>query len=483
MKFYVIAVSILLMMVAHAHELSVINKDGLVELDCIRPTLKNNLSDVKVYCLNDDDIAIIEQENKQGLMDKNGRLISAIIYDDIFFLGDGVAKVKQDDKFGLLDIKTGKELTPIYFDDMALLHQNRIAVKSNKNWGYIDKKGRLVIALKYGSAFGFENGLAKVHNHGSLLDDTLKVGLVDLSGKEIFTPTYQSIHVMDDKVLFNTSSNLDGVADLNGNIIIEPEYVNISGFHDGYARFSMLNHELYGYLDETGQEVIEPQYQYAQHPHLLGDKMIFVVGKNINNNIHWGAVDKHNNTIIDFNYRKLSPQFGENIIIATNHQGKKLLLNYYGEPITTDVYDNIIGFSHGVSEYINNGKIGLINAQGIEITPTIYDGIKHEYNHDNKIFYGYGVRQGNKNGFLNPEGKQVLPIIYDEISNFHNGNLYLKQGNHYGIANILTGSIIVSPSYDDFRPLANGYTKAKQHNTWYLISPQGKNLGKTSAPK
>lgn len=459
-------------------KLDVIYKDGLAELDCVRPA-HALVGDVSISCAIDG-VHLVSQDSAHGkqeaLMNQKGDVISAW-YEDISFVGDGLIKAKKHHQYTLLTT-TGKVLTPTAYDDMGLLSDNRIAVKMGENWGYIDKTGTVVIPPKYGLAFGFEDGLAMVYNHGSLSDDTLLVGLVNLEGKEVFPLSYRSLHVMGDKVVFGTKSRLDGVADRHGRTLIEPKYANIGGFSHGHAIMSLLPNDLYGYINDKGQEVISPQYFKAKEPHQLDGKLVFVVAKKAHNQSMWGVVDKNNRTLIDFNYSNLKPT--QNVIIATNQDYHTLLLDSQGKALTP-VYDDIVGFTEGVGEYVKNHKTGLIGIDGKTLTEAIYDGIRPEFDSTNKSLIGFLVTQNHKQGLISPQGQIWLEAVYDDIMNFQNGVFYLKQQGRYGIAT-LQGKILVAPTYEDIRPLSGGHTKAKQDGQWYLLDPTGICLGKSRAP-
>jgi hypothetical protein len=126
-----------------------------------------------------------------------------------------------------------------------------------------------------------------------------------------------------------------------------------------------------------------------------------------------------------------------------------ILLPYLG--IAQGKYDYIEGFSAGIrgfkdgfSVVIKNGKRGLIDKNGLEILPCIYDN----------YFYGfkYGllkVEKNNKWGYVNTKGEEVIPIVYDVdgCSDFFNNIAVVKINGKYGCINT-KGKIIISPIYD-----------------------------------
>ena len=488
---FIISTLFLFNLNAYANPLSVVYQDGLVEYTCHKPTPTNpDLQNAAITCLFHDNgnIAEIAHQGKVGLINKDGNLITKIKYDKIESYHDNLtAQVKLNDKYGLINTKTGKELTPIHFDKMHSFSQNRMAVSLHGKSGYIDGTGQMVITPKYGNAYNFENGLAIVSNNKNAKDGTYRMGVIDLSGKEIAPPIYRYISFSDDNLIyFSDELKYFGVMNNQGNIIINPAYPDMGIFNHGFATVS-LTRDLKGYINESDQEIITPQYQNAKTPAKIGNKIIFIVAKNSKHGLLYGAIDKDSNILIDFNYHNLNVYEPADIIVATDKNNNKLLLNHEFKPITEAIYHDFIYFDKNTSVYNKNGKYGFIHLDGKEITQPLFEGIKLIYSQKytqykaHTTHYGYAVRIGDKWGFYSMDGKSLLPIVYDDIINWNDDNLFIKKDNRYGKSDS-SGNIITPPVYENYRPLTHGYLKAKIDNTWYLISPTGENLGKTSKP-
>lgn len=475
----------------HANPSSVVYQDGLAEYACHKPAITDpKLQNATVSCLFHDDgnIAQIKHQDKFGLINKDGKLISDIRYDDISSYDDEhhTALVQIDDKYGLISTKTGKELTAVHFDKMHLFSQNRMAVSLHGKLGYIDSIGNMVIVPKYGNAYRFEDGLAIVSNDGNVKDDTYRMGVIDTTGKEILPPIYKSVSINDNLIYFADEAGYHGVMDSQGNIIIKPEYPHMDSFRHGFAVVALMR-DLNGYIDETGKEVIPPQYLYAKTPVKIADKVLFIVAKRQGNKWQFGVVDKDNRVLIDFIYDHLIGIEKSNIIIA-NQDNHQLILNHEFKPISPHLYDDIIAFDKEIGIYQKDNKYGFIKTDGKHITEPIFDDIKPLYSQRYALskahttYYGYKVCVGDKWGFVDLYGKELLPVVYDEIVNWNDNHLFIKQNHRYGRANS-QGNIITPPVYEQYRPLNDGYIKAKMDDTWYLIDPTGNNLGKTSSPR
>ena len=93
-------------------------------------------------------LARVKQDNKWGFVDKSGRLVVPCIYDFCDDFEDGLARVKQSDKWGFID-KTGKEEIPCKFELCHEFREGFANIKLNEKWGFVDKTGRITILCKY----------------------------------------------------------------------------------------------------------------------------------------------------------------------------------------------------------------------------------------------------------------------------------------------------------------------------------------------
>ena len=166
-------------------------------------------------------------------------------------------------------------------------------------WGYINTSGQWVIAPQYAQAYPFVDNVATVQlytNEWQLIDKSGAVIAQFPSDIEVFEPLRPTVYpecgldssgctIFDGMIIIvkdgdndgffsNTGVDLFGYADVAGNIVVEPQYLDVGAFGDGLApvdvgrsetngsgKTVMLSHE--GYIDKTGKMVIEPQFSYA----------------------------------------------------------------------------------------------------------------------------------------------------------------------------------------------------------------------------
>ncbi len=120
--------------------------------------------------------AISKPGSKLGYIDSKGNEITPLKYDDASDFRNGVAIVKINNSFCLID-RTGKEVSPMY-DEVLSRSEGKIVVRRGDSYGYFDTSGMELIAPKYQRVSFFLNGLAVVFK------DQLHTFYVDLKGRE-----------------------------------------------------------------------------------------------------------------------------------------------------------------------------------------------------------------------------------------------------------------------------------------------------------
>ncbi|MBR5334346.1 MAG: WG repeat-containing protein, partial [Alistipes sp.] len=92
--------------------------------------------------LADDEFEIIRANNKCiCLIRQTGEVVVPVKYDWIGGFNDGLAKVKLNGKYGLID-KTGKEITPVKYGKIYDFREGLAGVELNGKYGFIDKTGK-----------------------------------------------------------------------------------------------------------------------------------------------------------------------------------------------------------------------------------------------------------------------------------------------------------------------------------------------------
>ena len=239
---------------------------------------------------------------------------------------------------------------------------------------------------------------------------------------------YQECKIVSPEYAIVGSGEKKGVVDYNGNIVLPIKYRKIEDFSDGMAVVQDENHK-YGYVDNNFKIVTPCIYTNATD-YING---LAVVSENNDNSKFIdkeGQIDQVSTKLLKCFPTRYKSGFcvsGNLLVIKSpgnveSFQVDSNYVSFYGCAIIMDdnykhriltpsgwlkseVYDNIS--SHGnyiVTEKM--GKKGLIDNNGKEILPCIYEDITPP---NQELI---AVKKNGKWGILDTSGKQILPFVY-----------------------------------------------------------------------
>ncbi|WP_442794801.1 WG repeat-containing protein [Pelobium manganitolerans] len=211
-------------------------------------------------------LVVFEENGKAGFKDQSGKIIIAPKYDDYRTKDasrtkdDEVYRVAINEKWGLIDGKTGKELTPLKYKKINAFSDGLAGVLLDFKWGFIDKNGKEVFPLKYdepspygvyGLGYDFYDGIAVV-------SIGYKCGVIDKTGKEIVPFKYHSIGEFSEGMASIRLADKFGFVNKSGKEIVPAKYDDVRRFKDGFAKVSLAGK--WGTIDKTGKEIIAVKY-------------------------------------------------------------------------------------------------------------------------------------------------------------------------------------------------------------------------------
>ena len=158
----------------------------------------------------------------------------------------------------------------------------------------------------------------------------------------------------------------------------------------------------YGVIDGDGNVIVEPNYDIIQIPN--PSLPVFI------------CMSDYNTETKEYNTKVL------------NDRKEQILTGYESvQAIPTETTADGIPFEKSVLKYKKNGKYGIVDLEGNEITEPIYDDISAMSYKEGMLL----VKQGEKYGVINMNGIQVIDNEYDNIAvdNYYNVNSkYEKTG-------------------------------------------------------
>jgi hypothetical protein len=424
-------------------------------------------------------IRVYKKEEKYGLIDTSGQIKIGAVFDDIGSFSEGKLAVKRNNLWGFVN-RLGQEIVPCRFQKVENFSEGLAAVKIGNNWGFTDRLGELVIPADYKRVGNFSNGLAWVVTNKGLgfinkegqmaipeqfqraLDFKFgvaavmqegKFGLIDGQGNFILKPKYPDIKPFDDMglavVRYGSDNVKYGLINLKGEMITHQGYREIRPFKegmaavrtkDGYGFVNLMGEQVVkdmfskvsdfsegkaaiqiegncGYINKTGAYVAEPQFSKC----LDYKDGVAVVYRGIKNA---GLLDSAGNTIIEPQINRLL-DFSEGRGLVRDSSYRFYYITEQAKP-QDGYYQKAGEFQDGVAVVQMDGKWGIINQKGIEITPPKYDKIGQFENGFAK------VRIKGFNGLTNTQGETIVQPDYEYISYAGEGLFRVEQGDKVG---------------------------------------------------
>lgn len=369
--------------------------------------------------LGEENYFLLMQDNKYGVINKNGDIIIDPIYDiiempnpskDIF-----ICKNNYNVDTGEYNIQVfNQNKEPILFQYYLVEAISLNNVENNGN---------------------YEKSVLKYKSEG-------KYGLIDFYGNKITDPIYESIEGFEYKegLLLVKKSGKYGIININGATIVKEEYDEI--MCDGYYTENL-------------------KYNNAG----------YIVGTRTDNGMRYGYINSNRKQLLknEFNeiYRITNKEDDNNIYLLAFKQGKagvyenkKTIINHDYEDILYDEINDLL-----ILQKLS--KQGVSKLDGTILVPMEYDNIFFAGNYINaQKAESVDLYDLNGNKELNPEyiGKQSFNNNkYDIVS---------TPNDEYKIINNETGNVI-SNEYSYIQYLFNKYFIAQKDNLLGIIDCDG----------
>ncbi len=366
-----------------------------------------------------------KENGKYGFIDKSGNKVVKPDFEILYSYKDGIAiyakevleNGKKVYKYGYLDSE-GQEITDAIYDDADYFSDGlaRVVLSKNgkKNYLYLDKDLKVVLTIENGKSYSFHNGVAK-YKVGE--GDNAKFGYIDKTGKEVIPCKYYK--------LGNFSSGLArfkldkdgkyGYINEYGEVVIEPNFVEAYDFDDDIAIVKYSNQELlYGFITKNGTEVMIPKYDIIKKV----VENIAVCGINQAGSMVYGVVDIAGVEVIKPIYQDLgSLSDGVHVYKKDNLYG---IMDKDFNVVVEPKFLHLKSFADERAVFMENAeksvKCGVVDKTGRIIVPAIYDEIK-DFS-EGLAIVRLGFKPNSKYGAIDKDGNVVIPIKYDSLTSF-----------------------------------------------------------------
>lgn len=416
-----------------------------------------------------------KQNEKWALINVEGNKITAHVFTQLTpFSGSLFIAGKRSQfsilvEYGLVNIK-GKSVMPFEFSRLTPVEDQLIAVKRTANLyqsGVLNKNGKVIIDLQFPAVDLIEPGYYAVQDKDGLR------AIYNSSGQALTEFEFESISPYSEELFLIKFYNRHGLINKRGKLVIPPIYKNIqlSGdkaralpftkwyFYksDQFERtfyfddmnpvapgmFSIASSENIGLIDEN-----ETYLSYKTQLELLKAPHGISIVRNPDTG-YMGAFDSNGKMIlpITFDSLKVFPEviFGQ--IKKTDGQNWAAY-NRKGEKLSLFDYETFNPLNNGDILASRNNKLGILNYEGNESSPFLYDSISSFRNELAVVKY-----QGQQ-GVISRDGIWVVTPYNDSITVLDD-HIFLKKGSESKILD-LEGNTLVS-SYRKIFPLPQGY--------------------------
>lgn len=211
---------------------------------------------------------------------------------------------------------------------------------------------------------------------------------------------YEVEEVLEEKYLVSIQDEKAGVVDKDGNVIINPQYLEIQIPNPSKAIFVCV----YDYNWETQEYKTKVVNEYGTELFTKYNKIQAILLNHIETSMPY-----------------------EKSVLRYEQDGQYGLIDLKGNVVTKAIYDSIEGLENKEGELLISidGKYGVINTKGAELIKAKYDYISGDeyYTHDKKFalsgyILGEKTPNGYRYGYMNYKRKILLDIEYNDIMRF-----------------------------------------------------------------
>lgn len=328
----------------------------------------------------------------------------------------------------------------------------------------------------------YEKNVLRVYQNG-------KCGLIDLDGNVLLNCEYDEITTLKsvtENFLVKQNGKV-GLINSKGQEIIKTEYKDIKTLKEGYKNEYLIMDENgnYGVISTSGTVILNPAYKevkYLESAEIYAAKIDEV----------WTLVKK-NGEVLNNSYNYISVK-GDNVIVEKD--GKYGIITTKGEEKIAPTYESL---EYAFSVYYiakQAGKYGIINIQNETVIPFDYSNMYYledkailvaDLTETETVIFDSNLSQKLKGIFVFED--EYIKARVDGQNKYYNYKFEEKQNRDlltqntifvsekngkYGYVNI-SGDVVVNYIYDEAKEQNGaGYAAVKQNGKWGVLDKAGK---------
>ena len=304
-----------------------------------------------------------------GYINNKGEFIIQPKFDGAYDFDDNcLAIINENNKDGIIDLKGEYKVYPIY-DSISQFKEDRAVFSKDGGMGVIDQNGNIITKKSYGIIGQFNEDRAVV---GDSKSGEYRYGYIDRNGKEIINLKYENANDFIDNIALVKIKDYEYILiDKDGKVLNSYKYYLVSQYSDGFMVFSDKEEGNYGYIDIDGNIRIKPMFTSASE---FNDG-IAIVSTEPNYNGPYGVINKKGDYIFSSIFSEIR-YLGEGRLALGMAIGKPLgddkfiapsifaIGDTNGNVLTQFKYYAVGNYDKGVAYASNNNSTFFIDKNG-----------------------------------------------------------------------------------------------------------------------
>jgi len=340
---------------------------------------------------------------------------------------DDVLKVKQNGKYGLINLK-GKNVLSCEYDDIYTLKgiENSLIVEKNEKVGLVDNNGRVIIETIYEeiNPLGTENldGYITKNEEG-------KYGVIGANKEQKLENKYEKVeHVVGNNLFVITEAGKQKLINSKGTTILEEGFERITQILKDSKGIIFVKDGLYGAMTIEGTVTIPNTYEDLKQ---LNNG--YLVAKQNNK---YGLIDEKNNVKLYFNYNSINYNEALEIYVAEDTNFQSSIIDKSFEVKLIGILSELNTESKYIKMYINDEY-------------KYYD-LDFEEKQNTEVLKGNTLflsKKDGKYGYTNSKGEVVVEYIYDDATEQNKfGYVAVQKNGKWGSLDT-EGNLVIEPTY------------------------------------
>ncbi len=284
------------------------------------------------------------------------------------FNNAGLAIACTGDFCGLIDSSGEYVVKPVYSFINPFVEDRAIFTKGNV-MGVLDDKGNVVTTKPYNFISDYSDSLATIgisRDSGNYL-----YGYIDKDGSEVIHPTFQeSGSFKEGYALVQTTYGVYEIIDKTGKVRTTFPYKYVGNLGDNLLTFSEEPGGLMGYVDIDGNIILKPQFTTA----LPAEDGYLIVSTSSNYIGKYGVIDINNHVIYPYIYNDIKYLGDNRFALGIPRNEESLFMNNLyaigtgnGAILTGFKFKNIERYTHGITSASDLKNTFFIDSNGRQI--------------------------------------------------------------------------------------------------------------------